>query len=75
LHNVKFLTVVLNKFQVASTLDNVDEWKWKLHMLLRNDNEQEIMSRERKDRRDFDQLAQLAERMGLHRYLILHYPL
>ncbi|XP_071683938.1 DExH-box ATP-dependent RNA helicase DExH3 isoform X1 [Lolium perenne] len=50
----------------ASTLDNVDEWKWKLHMLLRNDNEQEIMSRERKDRRDFDQLAQLAERMGLH---------
>uniref|UniRef100_A0ACD5TS24 Uncharacterized protein n=1 Tax=Avena sativa TaxID=4498 RepID=A0ACD5TS24_AVESA len=50
----------------ASTLDNVDEWKWKLHMLLRNDNEQEIMSRERKDRRDFEQLAQLADRMGLH---------
>ncbi|KAF7020340.1 hypothetical protein CFC21_033457 [Triticum aestivum] len=50
----------------ASTLENVDEWKWKLHMLLRNDNEQEIMSREKKDRRDFDQLAQLADRMGLH---------
>ncbi|KAM0848190.1 hypothetical protein ACQ4PT_054522 [Festuca glaucescens] len=50
----------------ASTSDNVDEWKWKLHMLLRNNNEQEIMSRERKDRRDFEQLAQLAERMGLH---------
>jgi len=39
-------------------------------MLLRNDNDQEIMSRERKDRRDFDQLAQLADRMGLHRYVI-----
>ncbi|CAO2193358.1 unnamed protein product [Urochloa humidicola] len=50
----------------ASTLDNVDEWKWKLHMLLRNDDEQEIISRERKDRRDFEQLAQLADRMGLH---------
>ncbi|KAK3160163.1 hypothetical protein QOZ80_1BG0056030 [Eleusine coracana subsp. coracana] len=50
----------------ASTLDNVDEWKWKFHMLLRNDNEQEIISRERKDRRDFEQLAQLADRMGLH---------
>ncbi|XP_062191731.1 DExH-box ATP-dependent RNA helicase DExH3-like isoform X1 [Phragmites australis] len=50
----------------ASTLDNVDEWKWKLHMLLRNDDEQEIVSRERKDRRDFEQLAQLADRMGLH---------
>ncbi|KQK02430.1 hypothetical protein BRADI_2g01360v3 [Brachypodium distachyon] len=50
----------------ASTLDNVDEWKWKLHMLLRNDDEQEIISREKKDRRDFEQLAQLADRMALH---------
>jgi len=50
----------------GSTLDNVDEWKWKLHMLLRNEDEQEIISRERKDRRDFEQLAQLADRMGLH---------
>jgi ATP-dependent RNA helicase DHX36 len=39
-------------------------------MLLRNDDEQEIISRERKDRRDFEQLAQLADRMGLHRYFI-----
>ena len=57
-------------FQGGSTLDNVDEWKWKLHMLLRNEDEQEIISRERKDRRDFEQLAQLADRMGLHRYFI-----
>ena len=37
-------------------------------MLLCNDDEQEIISRERKDRRDFEQLAQLADRMRLHRY-------
>ncbi|KAJ0962773.1 hypothetical protein J5N97_027895 [Dioscorea zingiberensis] len=50
----------------ASTLDNVDEWKWKLSMLLRNQHEQEVVSREKKDRRDYEQLAALAERMGLH---------
>lgn len=50
----------------ASTLDNVDEWKWKLTMLLRNEHEQEVVSRERKDRRDYEQLAVLAERMGLY---------
>ncbi|CAL9749959.1 DExH-box ATP-dependent RNA helicase DExH3-like [Musa acuminata AAA Group] len=49
----------------ASSLDNVDEWKWKLSMLLRSETEQEIVSRERKDRRDYEHLAALAERMGL----------
>ncbi|KAK1298155.1 hypothetical protein QJS10_CPB14g00269 [Acorus calamus] len=50
----------------SSTLDNVDEWKWKLNMLLRNNNEQELVSRERKERRDYEQLAALATRMGLY---------
>ncbi|KAK9118632.1 hypothetical protein Scep_016725 [Stephania cephalantha] len=50
----------------TSTLDNVDEWKWKLTMLMRNKDEQELLSREKKDRRDFEQLAALATRMGLH---------
>lgn len=50
----------------GSTLDNVDEWKWKLSMLLRNECEQEVVSRERKDRRDYEQLAALADRMGLY---------
>ena len=36
-------------------------------MLLRNEFEQEVVSREKKDRRDFDQLSALASRMGLHR--------
>ncbi|KAK9107049.1 hypothetical protein Syun_023060 [Stephania yunnanensis] len=50
----------------TSTLDNVDEWKWKLTMLMRNKDEQEMLSREKKDRRDFEQLAALATRMDLH---------
>ncbi|MBA0859460.1 hypothetical protein Goshw_007082 [Gossypium schwendimanii] len=50
----------------ASTLDNIDEWRWKLTMLLRNKDEQEVVSRERKDRRDFEQLSALATRMGLN---------
>ncbi|KAK9996531.1 hypothetical protein SO802_021217 [Lithocarpus litseifolius] len=50
----------------ASTLDNIDEWRWKLTMLLRNKDEQEVVSRERKDRRDFEQLSAMAARMGLH---------
>lgn len=50
----------------SSTLDNVDEWRWKLTMLMRNKDEQEIVTRERKDRRDYDQISALAARMGLH---------
>lgn len=43
-------------------------------MLLRNENEQEVISREKKDRRDFGHLSALATRMGLHWYikLVLH---
>ncbi|CAI9295461.1 unnamed protein product [Lactuca saligna] len=50
----------------ASTLDNIEEWQWKLTTLIRNKDEQEVVSRERKDRRDFEQLSALATRMGLH---------
>ncbi|XP_057952642.1 DExH-box ATP-dependent RNA helicase DExH3 [Malania oleifera] len=53
------------KQMCASTLDNIDEWKWKLTMLIRN-NEREVVSWERKDRRDFEQLSALATRMGLY---------
>lgn len=57
-------------FQSASTLENIDEWKWKLSMLVRNKNEQEIVSKEKKDRRDYEQLDALASRMGLYRYAV-----
>ncbi|KAK3007792.1 hypothetical protein RJ639_013676 [Escallonia herrerae] len=50
----------------ASTLENIEEWKWKLTMLMRNKDEQEVVSREKKDRRDFEQLSALASRMGLY---------
>ncbi|MED6175831.1 hypothetical protein PIB30_082018, partial [Stylosanthes scabra] len=49
-----------------STLENIDEWRWKLTMLLRNNDEQEVVSREKKDRRDYEQLSALATRMGLY---------
>lgn len=38
-------------------------------MLMRRKDMQELVSTEKKDRRDFDQLSVLAERMGLHWYL------
>lgn len=40
-------------------------------MFLRNKDEQEVVSRERKDRRDFEHLSELANRMGLYRYVSL----
>ncbi|KAG6746825.1 hypothetical protein POTOM_049194 [Populus tomentosa] len=50
----------------GSTLDNVDDWKWKLTMLLKSKDQQEVVSREKKDRRDFEHLSAMASRMGLH---------
>lgn len=67
----RFMLVVIqclfHDFQGASTLENIDEWRWKLTMLLRNKDDQEVVSRDKKDRRDFDQLSALATRMGLYR--------
>ena len=40
-------------------------------MLLRNEKDQEIVSRDKRDRRDYEQIANLAKRMGLYRYKIL----
>ncbi|KAF3783279.1 DExH-box ATP-dependent RNA helicase [Nymphaea thermarum] len=54
------------KSDSSSTLENIDDWKWKLNMLIRNHDEQEVVSRDRKDRRYYDQIAALANRMGLH---------
>ncbi|CAN1159224.1 DExH-box ATP-dependent RNA helicase DExH3 [Linum perenne] len=50
----------------GSTLDNLEDWRWKLTMLMRNKGEQEVVSREKKDRRDFQQISAIAERMGLY---------
>ncbi|KAL8224368.1 hypothetical protein R6Q57_019843 [Mikania cordata] len=53
---------------VASTSD-IDSWKWKLTTLLHSRDEQELVSREKKDRRGYDQIAALATRMGLYSHL------
>ncbi|XP_024989682.1 DExH-box ATP-dependent RNA helicase DExH5, mitochondrial isoform X1 [Cynara cardunculus var. scolymus] len=52
----------------ASTSD-MDSWKWRLTTLVHSKDEQELVSREKKDRRDYDQIAALATRMGLHSHL------
>lgn len=46
---------------------NIDEWKWKLSLLLRSED-QEVVSRDKRDRRDYEQISNLAKRMGLYRY-------
>ncbi|KAF7808821.1 DExH-box ATP-dependent RNA helicase DExH5, mitochondrial isoform X1 [Senna tora] len=55
--------------QSASPNDNSDEWKQKFIMLLNDKGRQELISREKKDRRDFDQIAVLARRMGLYSHM------
>ncbi|KAK6802454.1 hypothetical protein RDI58_000234 [Solanum bulbocastanum] len=50
----------------SSSVANVDEWKWKLSLLLRNEKDQEIVSRDKRDRRDHEQISNLAKRMGLY---------
>ncbi|XP_073021705.1 DExH-box ATP-dependent RNA helicase DExH5, mitochondrial isoform X2 [Primulina eburnea] len=53
----------------ASSSDNIDVWKRKLETLLFDKDKQELVSRERKDRRDYEQIAALASRMDLYSHL------
>ncbi|KAG2411142.1 DExH-box ATP-dependent RNA helicase [Vigna angularis] len=65
--DVEFASHPSHSQQVGdSTLENIDEWRWKLTMLMRSKDELEVVSREKKDRRDFEQLSTLATRMGLY---------
>ncbi|KAL5708781.1 RNA helicase [Ranunculus cassubicifolius] len=50
----------------SSSVANIDEWKWKLSLLLRSEQDQEIVSRDKRDRRDYEQISNLAKRMGLY---------
>ncbi|GLU18479.1 hypothetical protein SLE2022_347770 [Rubroshorea leprosula] len=52
--------------KASSSVANIDEWKWKLSILLRNENDEEIVSRDKRDRRDYEQISDLARRMGLY---------
>ncbi|KAK4770067.1 hypothetical protein SAY87_030599 [Trapa incisa] len=50
----------------ALPMDNVDEWKRKFVTLLCSKDKQELMSRDKKDKRDFEKIASLANKMGLY---------
>ncbi|KAF9599180.1 hypothetical protein IFM89_035639 [Coptis chinensis] len=50
----------------SSSVANIDEWKWKLSLLSRSEQDQEIISRDKRDRRDYEQISNLAKRMGLY---------
>ncbi|XP_042448520.1 DExH-box ATP-dependent RNA helicase DExH3-like isoform X2 [Zingiber officinale] len=52
--------------QRSSSMANIDEWRWKLGLLLRNPEEQEIVSRDKRDRRDYEQISNLAKILGLY---------
>ncbi|XP_062145221.1 DExH-box ATP-dependent RNA helicase DExH5, mitochondrial [Alnus glutinosa] len=52
-----------------SPSNNVVEWKRKFTMLLHDKEKQELISREKKDRHDFEQISALANRMGLYSQL------
>lgn len=58
--------IELTPYQGAVTSDNAETWKWKLTALLHNNDIQEVLSREKKDRRDYEQIAALASKMGLY---------
>ncbi|KAL0430195.1 UNVERIFIED_CONTAM: DExH-box ATP-dependent RNA helicase DExH5, mitochondrial [Sesamum radiatum] len=53
----------------AASSENIIAWKRKLNALLRSADKQELVSREKKDRRDFEQIAALASKMGLYSHL------
>ncbi|KAF8041089.1 hypothetical protein BT93_B3112 [Corymbia citriodora subsp. variegata] len=52
--------------KASSSVANIDEWKWKLSLLSRSEKDQEIVSRDKRDRRDYEQISNLAKRMGLY---------
>ncbi|KAI3433192.1 RNA helicase [Psidium guajava] len=52
--------------QGSTFSDGIDGWKRKLNMLLCNKEKQELVSKDKKDRRDFEQIAALASKMGLY---------
>ncbi|KAL7240309.1 hypothetical protein ACSBR2_006045 [Camellia fascicularis] len=55
----------------ASISDDIGGWRWKLTTFLRSKDKQELVSREKKDRHDFEQIAALASKMGLYSHLYI----
>ncbi|KAL9246207.1 hypothetical protein vseg_019772 [Gypsophila vaccaria] len=55
-----------NNSVVSASTAEIDHWKTKFNMLLSDKDMQELISREKKDRRNFEQIAELANKMGLY---------
>ncbi|KAL8463432.1 hypothetical protein ACS0TY_034184 [Phlomoides rotata] len=55
--------------QPGISSENAIAWKRKLNSLLRDKDKQELVSREKKDRRDYEQIAALASSVGLYSHL------
>ncbi|PON73741.1 DEA(D/H)-box RNA helicase family protein [Parasponia andersonii] len=55
--------------QGAGPSDNSEQWKRNLTMLSREKDKQEFISRDKKDRRDFEDIAALASKMGFYSHL------
>ncbi|CAI9096105.1 OLC1v1032182C3 [Oldenlandia corymbosa var. corymbosa] len=51
------------------TYDTLDAWKCKLQALVRDKNKQEVVSKEKKARRDYEDIAAMASEMGLYSQL------
>ncbi|VFQ78173.1 unnamed protein product [Cuscuta campestris] len=56
-------------FHGSSNFERVDAWKRKLSTLLQDKDKLEIVSREKKDRRNFEQISALARGMGLYSHV------
>ncbi|KAK9676282.1 hypothetical protein RND81_11G066600 [Saponaria officinalis] len=55
-----------NNSVVSGSTADIDQWKTKFNTLLSDKDMQELVSREKKDRRNFEQIAALANMMGLY---------
>ncbi|XP_060958522.1 DExH-box ATP-dependent RNA helicase DExH5, mitochondrial-like isoform X2 [Cannabis sativa] len=49
--------------------DSVEQWKRNLTILLRDKDKQELISKEKKDRRNFEKISALASKVGLYSHL------
>ncbi|GAA0185760.1 RNA helicase [Lithospermum erythrorhizon] len=56
-------------FKGGSISNNIDAWISKLTSLLHSRDKLELISREKKDRQDYEQIADVASRMGLYSHL------
>lgn len=45
---------------------DTERWKWRLTQFLRDGKQQEMVSNDKKDRRDYDHIKALVKEMGLH---------